>query len=82
MATHSVCRCHVVILCLLFHIATANALTISPSFADVRGGATVELLAANAFRSPVHAEVRCVFGTVQVSAITIDDFMRAPAFSC
>ena len=66
-----------VVLCILLNTATiVHALSISPYFADVRGGATVELTASNGFRSPVHAEVRCVFGTVQVSAMTLNDFMH------
>ena len=42
--------------------AAPASLTITPPYADVRGGATVQLTRSTPFESPVSAEVHCGFG--------------------
>ena len=48
---------------------SADTLTINPRSVDLRGGATVELSKDTPFISPVHAAVRCIFGSHQVRAV-------------
>jgi hypothetical protein len=62
-------------LLLLFPVTPASSgvglrrLSITPSYADIRGGATVTLSGAAPFASPVAAEVHCGFGSVWVPAV-------------
>ena len=51
-----------------------SPLSITPSFADASGGATITLTKAEPFASPVHAEVKCAFGSQQVREAKIFAF--------